>query len=82
MPQDAQDRRSDPRGDSTTFGNGGQPPRPSSRCATSFAAERFRRQLGSARLTDIELGWLIAAGLFAWIKTRAEQATAEGWDTK
>jgi hypothetical protein len=32
------------------------------------------------RLTDIELGWLIASGLFAWIRTRAEQATAEGWD--
>ena len=34
------------------------------------------------RLTDIELGWLVAAGLFAWINTRAEQATAEGWDTE
>jgi hypothetical protein len=34
------------------------------------------------RLTDIELGWLIIAGLFAWIRTRAEQATAEGWDTE
>ena len=34
------------------------------------------------RLTDVELGWLIAAGLFAWIRTRAEQATAEGWDTE
>jgi hypothetical protein len=33
-------------------------------------------------LTDVELGWLIAAGLFAWIRTRAEQATAEGWDTE
>jgi hypothetical protein len=34
------------------------------------------------RLTDIELGWLLAAGLFAWIRTRGEQATAEGWDTE
>jgi hypothetical protein len=34
------------------------------------------------RLSDIELGWLAAAGLFAWIRTRAEQATAEGWDTE
>jgi hypothetical protein len=34
------------------------------------------------RLTDIELGWLNAAGLSAWIRTRAEQATAEGWDTE
>ena len=35
-----------------------------------------------ARLSDIELGWLFAAGLFGWIKTRAEQATAEGWDVE
>jgi hypothetical protein len=34
------------------------------------------------RLSDIELGWLIAAGLFAWIRIRAEQATAEGMDTE
>ena len=34
------------------------------------------------RLSDIELGWLIAAGLFAWIRTRAEQAVAEGMDTE
>ncbi len=35
-----------------------------------------------SRLSDLELGWLTAASLFAWIKTRAEQATAEGWDTE
>jgi hypothetical protein len=35
-----------------------------------------------SRLSDIELGWLFASSLFAWIKTRAEQATAEGWDTE
>jgi hypothetical protein len=34
------------------------------------------------RLTDIELGWLFTAALFGWIKTRAEQATAEGWDVE
>jgi hypothetical protein len=33
-----------------------------------------------SRLSDSELGWLTAASLFAWIKTRSEQATAEGWD--
>lgn len=33
-----------------------------------------------SRLSDIELGWLTAANLFAWIKCRSEQATAEGWD--
>jgi hypothetical protein len=35
-----------------------------------------------SRLSDIELGWLFAASLFAWIKTRAEQATTNGWDTE
>jgi hypothetical protein len=34
------------------------------------------------RLDDVELGWLVAAGLFAWLGTRAEQATAEGTDTE
>jgi hypothetical protein len=33
-----------------------------------------------SRLDDIEIGWLFAAALFAWIRTRAEQATSEGWD--
>jgi hypothetical protein len=33
-----------------------------------------------SKLSDIEIGWLVAAGLFGWIRTRAEQATAEGWD--
>jgi hypothetical protein len=33
-------------------------------------------------LSDIEIGWLVAAGLFAWLRTRAEQATAEGWDAE
>jgi hypothetical protein len=33
------------------------------------------------RLTDIEWGWLVAAILFGWIKTRAEQATSEGMDS-
>jgi hypothetical protein len=35
-----------------------------------------------SKLSDIEIGWLIAAGLFAWIRTRAEQATSKGWDTE
>jgi hypothetical protein len=34
------------------------------------------------RLTDIELGWLAAAAIFAWVAARSEQATAEGWDTE
>ena len=32
------------------------------------------------RLDDIEIGWLIAAGIFGWIKCRSEQAIAEGWN--
>ena len=34
------------------------------------------------RLGDVEWGWLVAAILFAWISTRAEQATAESIDTE
>jgi hypothetical protein len=34
------------------------------------------------RLTDVELGWLAAAAIFGWVAARAEQATAEGWDTE
>jgi hypothetical protein len=34
------------------------------------------------RLGDVEWGWLIAAVLFGWIRTRAEQATAENLDTE
>jgi hypothetical protein len=34
------------------------------------------------RLSDVEWGWIVAAVIFAWIATRAEQATAEGLDTE
>src|SRR5262249_28171863 len=34
------------------------------------------------RLGDAEWGWLVASILFAWIATRAEQATAEGLDVE
>jgi hypothetical protein len=34
------------------------------------------------RLGDGEWGWLVAAILFGWIRTRAEQATAEAIDTE
>jgi len=34
------------------------------------------------RLNDTELGWLLAAMLFAWIRTRAEQASCEQLDTE
>jgi hypothetical protein len=34
------------------------------------------------RLSDTELGWILAAMLFAWISKRAEQATAEQFDTE
>jgi hypothetical protein len=32
------------------------------------------------RLSDSEWGWLFAAMLFAWLRTRSEQAVAEGRD--
>jgi hypothetical protein len=34
------------------------------------------------RLSDIEWGWIVAGILFAWIRKRAEQATAEQLDTE
>jgi hypothetical protein len=34
------------------------------------------------RLSDTEWGWIVAAILFAWIRTRAEQAAAEELDTE
>lgn len=34
------------------------------------------------RLSDTEWGWLVAAILFGWIGTRAEQATSEGIDAE
>src|SRR5262249_61081348 len=34
------------------------------------------------RLGDIEWGWIVAAILFAWISTRAEQAATEELDTE
>ena len=34
------------------------------------------------RLSDTEWGWLVAAVLFGWIGTRAQQATAEEIDTE
>ena len=44
--------------------------------------DAIRKATPIGRLTDVELGWLVAAALFAWIRTRAEQATAEGWETE
>jgi hypothetical protein len=34
------------------------------------------------RLGDIEWGWIVAAILFGWIRTRAEHATAENLDAE
>jgi hypothetical protein len=34
------------------------------------------------RLSDVEWGWIVSAAIFAWVATRAEQATAEGLDTE
>lgn len=33
-----------------------------------------------SKMSDVEIGWTFAAGLFAWIRTRSEQATSEGWN--
>jgi hypothetical protein len=34
------------------------------------------------RLSDVEWGWIVAAVLFSWIQTRAEQAAAEQLDAE
>jgi hypothetical protein len=34
------------------------------------------------RLSDTEWGWVVAAVLFGWLRTRAQQATAENLDTE
>ena len=34
------------------------------------------------RLSDVEWGWIVAAVLFGWISTRAQQAAAEQLDTE
>jgi hypothetical protein len=57
------------------------------RRATAVAIEQARAVVtGGAvppntpigRLSDVEWGWIVAAVLFGWIKTRAEQATDSG----
>jgi hypothetical protein len=58
--------------------------------SAAIAAARGVVQMGGpippgtpiGRLSDTEWGWVIAAILFAWISTRAEQATAENLDTE
>jgi hypothetical protein len=44
--------------------------------------EPIRTTTPIGRLSDIEWGWIVAVVVFAWIATRAEQATAEGVDTE
>jgi len=60
--------------------------------ATQSAIDSARAVIGSdgingrsmiSSLSDIEWGWIVSAAIFAWIKTKAEQAVAEslGYDT-
>jgi hypothetical protein len=46
------------------------------RAVVSGEGINARAQIGS--LSDIEWGWIAAASIFAWIKTKSEQAVAEG----
>jgi len=61
------------------------------RRATSVAIEAARKVIGGGiipagtpigRLGNAEWGWIVAAILFGWISTRAEQAVAEEIDTE
>src|SRR5258706_16414413 len=55
---------------------------------TAAAIESARKVIGGAvppgtpvgKLSDYELGWLVMAGICAWISKRAEQASAEGFN--
>lgn len=55
--------------------------------ATQSAIDAAREVIGAngingraliSSLSDIEWGWIAAASIFAWIKTKSQQATAEG----
>jgi len=55
--------------------------------ATQSAIEAAREVIGEhginsramvSSLSEIEWGWICAAAIFAWIKTKSQQATAEG----
>jgi hypothetical protein len=59
--------------------------------ATAVAIESVRKVIAEGaipagtpigRLSETELGWLVAAALFGWIQTRAEQAVTRGIDTE
>jgi hypothetical protein len=62
------------------------------RRATAAAIKAARSVVGTegaipsgtpiGRLSETEWGWIVAAVLFGWIKTRAEQAAAEELDTE
>lgn len=55
--------------------------------ATSAAIDAAKEVIGAnginarssiSSLSDVEWGWIAAASIFAWIKTKSQQATAEG----
>jgi hypothetical protein len=58
------------------------------RLATAAAIESARKVIGGAvppavpvsKLSDDELGWLVMAGICAWISKRAEQACTDGFN--
>lgn len=62
------------------------------RRATAAAIKAARNVIGTegaipsgtaiGRLSETEWGWIVAAVLFGWISTRAQQATAEELDTE
>ena len=63
---------------SRTRGSGEQPPPPSRpRARWSPIDGPIPPGTPIGRLGDVEWGWIVAAILFGWIATRAEQATAE-----
>ncbi len=42
----------------------------------------IRSSTPAGRLTDFEWGWIVSTVIWAWVSTRAEQATTEGLDVE
>ena len=47
-------------------------------CREVIGANGINARAAISSLSDIEWGWLACAAIFAWIKTKSQQATAEG----
>lgn len=49
-------------------------------CRAVVSKDGINQRATISSLSDVEWGWIAAAAIFEWIKTKAEQAVAEGTD--